>query len=445
MFQNAFNQVGNILSGKPKDLTATSTSGSSKAEDYGTYGLDQYKALMERGVNKYGGPIVGNQVVNPAQRKQFEMLTGMQSKMPGAVNTAVGNMVPDQIGSMNRSGGPGAYAENRNKLLEDAARRRYADALAMGSNQVGFGAQGANAFGGSRHGMAEGMMGAKAMQDYMQQMGQLYADSYDKGMGWKHEDAIAQAANVDAMNRANLGFGGLRSNVAQADIANQFNLANQFGLYGQGQQQQQNLADRMRYDEFIRQQNWMPSMLNNYMANVSHSPWQQTSTKTGQGKSDLGNIMGMGVALGGAKLMGVCIPKGTTIDTYINDAIKQIPIEDIEPGMFVKGMLGEKTEVLQSHHYKENPNQNRFATVTFDNGSKVDCCDRHRINDKRMEDYKIGEKVGSHKIINITWYNGVNKSYDLLTDSKGYRINNIPVNSMIEELVEIAMELKKAA
>jgi hypothetical protein len=89
-------------------------------------------------------------------------------------------------------------------------------------------------------------------------------------------------------------------------------MANQYGLYGQGREQQQNMADAMRYREFGRQENWMPNMMNNYMAGVRGTPWQTTgtSTQTGQGKSDLMNLGGMALGLGGAALSGGAWNKG---------------------------------------------------------------------------------------------------------------------------------------
>ena len=434
----------NILSGSPKDLesTTTGTTGSAAGEAAGQWGLDQYKGMMDP--TAYTGNVPGSQGYNPAQQQGFDILSGMK---PGAVGTAVGNMTPQQIIGGDRSGGPGAYADNRNKLLEDAARRRYTDALAIGNNQIGQGAHGANAFGGSRHAMASGAMGAKAMQDYMQQTGQLYADSYDKGMGWKHEDARAQAANVDAMNRANLGFGGLRRGVAGDDISNQFGRSDRFNRMGQFDVGQQNMADQFNYGEFNRMQNWKPNMMNNYMAGVRGTPWQQqtSSTQYGSGPSDLQNLIGTGLQAGAiaasTKATFLCIPEGTKIDTLDGS----IPIEDIKPGMKVKGLYGGETEVLQAHHYKEDPEPVRFATVEFDNGAKVDLCDMHRINGKRTKDYKIGDKIRCNKITAIKWYNGVERSYDLLTTDGGYKIGNIPVDSMINEMASFVNELKKAA
>ena len=59
----------------------------------------------------------------------------------------------------------------------------------------------------------------------------------------------------------------------------------------------------------------------------------------------------------------------------------------------------------------------------------------HRIKGIRSKD--ITENVISKKI-----YGGVKFSYDLLTEDLGYRINGVPVNSMIEETAELAQKLK---
>ena len=104
-------------------------------------------------------------------------------------------------------------------------------------------------------------------------------------------------------------------------------------------------------------------------------------------------------------------------------------------------MDNKQDEVLQVHQYKEDPEPARFATVTFDDGSMVNCCDKHRISNKRAEDYKLQDNVGNRKVTNINWYNGVNRSYDLLTATGGYRINGVPVNTMIPEMAEAIVNL----
>jgi hypothetical protein len=298
-------QVMNILSGKPKDLTKTSTTtgGSAAGTAAGQWGLDQYKNMMEHGVNAYGGPIVGAQGPNAAQNQQYNMLTGMQT---GAVGSAVGNMTPQQIAAMNRSGGPGAgYMNPYQDQMLGGLQKDYGESLAMMKNRIGAGAGGANAFGSTRHGVAEGVGGAKAMDDYLRAATGIRSDSYNKGMGWMGQDQNRNVAIAQANNQANLGFGDLRRRTAQDDINNQFGRSDRFGRYGLNRQNQQNTADAFRYGEFNRQEDWMPNMMNNYMAGVSGTPWQteHTTTSYGQGKSDLQNIIGAGIGLGGAYLM----------------------------------------------------------------------------------------------------------------------------------------------
>jgi hypothetical protein len=57
----------------------------------------------------------------------------------------------------------------------------------------------------------------------------------------------------------------------------------------------------------------------------------------------------------------------------------------------------------------------------------------HKIKGKRAKD--ITEGVASKEI-----YGGVKFSYDLLTEDAGYRIDGIPVNSMIEEMATAIAE-----
>ena len=84
-------------------------------------------------------------------------------------------------------------------------------------------------------------------------------------------------------------------------------------------------------------------------------------------------------------------------------------------------------KVMQKHEYLEDPTLKRFYKIKFNNGSIVDTCDMHRIQGERAMD--ITKNVESKEV-----YDGVEFSYDLLTKDMGYRINGIPVNSMIAEM-----------
>lgn len=311
MLQNAFNQITNILSGKPKDLTKTSqgTSGSAAGEAAGKWALgpEGYRGMMDP--TAYGGNVPGAQGWNQSQQQGFDILSGMQ---PGAVGTAVGNMTPQQIAAMNRSGGPGTYQSKYGDAMKGQLRDRYGDSLAMMQNRIGAGASGANAFGGARHGVAEGVGGAEAQRNYLEAATRIDADAYDKGMDWMGRDLDRNIAIAQANNQANLGFGDLRRRTAVDQGMQDFGRSDRFNRMGQFDVGQQNMADQFNYGEFNRMQNWKPNMMNNYMAGVRGTPWQQqtTSTQQGQGKSDLQNLIGMGIGLGGAALGGGAFGKG---------------------------------------------------------------------------------------------------------------------------------------
>ena len=144
----------------------------------------------------------------------------------------------------------------------------------------------------------------------------------------------------------------------------------------------------------------------------------------------------MGVIGGGVqvKMIFACIPKGEKID--IVNGRKNI--EDIKPGDFVIGYNGKPVKVMQKHEYLEDAESKRFYKIKFNvNGKEkeVNVCDFHKIMDTRA--LHIKENVVSKDV-----YSGVSFSYDLLTEDKGYRIDGIPVNSMIEEMAESITKLK---
>ena len=143
-----------------------------------------------------------------------------------------------------------------------------------------------------------------------------------------------------------------------------------------------------------------------------------------------------------AKAIMICIPEGTFIDVDDGYAVN---IRDIQVGQNVIGYNGEKVKVMQKHEYLEDPTKERFLHITFEDGAEIDLCDMHRVCGVRSGDLKIGDTIGDREVIDIVKFADVHTSYDLLTEDPGYQINGVPINSMIEELAEKTVELKKVA
>ncbi|MEO0413338.1 MAG: Hint domain-containing protein [Verrucomicrobiota bacterium] len=147
----------------------------------------------------------------------------------------------------------------------------------------------------------------------------------------------------------------------------------------------------------------------------------------------VGATLNTAIALAPLKLMFMCIPEGTQIDTP--DGPKAIEI--IKAGDKVIGYSGDAVKVLQIHSYMEDEHSDEFLEITFADGAVVNCCTKHRICGVRAGNLKAGDTVVSGQVVVKTKrYAGVERSYDLLTEDSGYRIGGVPVNSMINEMYQ---------
>lgn len=149
------------------------------------------------------------------------------------------------------------------------------------------------------------------------------------------------------------------------------------------------------------------------------------------GCANIAGIANAAVRLGTIKVIFSCIPEGTRIDTPQGAR----PIESLQPGETVIGYDGKAVPILQKHCYAEDPAPERFRRIMFSNGSVINLCDRHRIGGIKAMDIAPGTQLFGLRVASVEKYGGVMRSYDLLTTDSGYRISGIPVNSMIEEMV----------
>ena len=140
------------------------------------------------------------------------------------------------------------------------------------------------------------------------------------------------------------------------------------------------------------------------------------------------------------KLMFNCLPEGAEIDTPVGSQ----PVESLRPGDMVIGFKGKPVKVMQIQGYVEDHSVNNFVKVEFEDGAVVDLCKLHRIHGIRAGKLEIGQELKSgHIVKSIETYGGVERSYDILTEDKGYRIGGVPVNSMIEEMYESGLKQGK--
>lgn len=171
----------------------------------------------------------------------------------------------------------------------------------------------------------------------------------------------------------------------------------------------------------------------------------RSALRQAEAQQAAGEAQGWGGLAGGigqvamAKAMVKCIPEETMIDTEQGP----VAIENLRAGDIVIGFNGDAIPIMQKHEYNEDPDSKRFLNIVFEDGTTVDLCDMHRIENIRSKDLSLGDEVGGKIIKAITWYSGVNRSYDLLTEDGGYRISGVFVNSMIPEMNQLIKVLNE--
>jgi hypothetical protein len=152
----------------------------------------------------------------------------------------------------------------------------------------------------------------------------------------------------------------------------------------------------------------------------------------------IGGLVGAALPYAGAKMAFACIPERTLVDTPSGPR----PIEQLEAGDSVIGFSGKPVLILQKHSYLERV-ETVFLRITFADGAAVDLCGMHRLAGIRARDIQMGQTIAGRKVTGLEARRGETHSYDLLTEDAGYRIQGIPVNSMIEEMNAAAASGKR--
>tara|TARA_Y100001973_G_C5203812_1_gene339853 strand:+ start:1423 stop:2637 length:1215 start_codon:yes stop_codon:yes gene_type:complete len=381
---------------------------------------ERNEEAAKRDADKYRSQYMALDISNP-YLNQTNFMSGLKNQFAGLDNVYSG-LENQYTGLSNVYSG----LENTAEDLTVNQQQAQFEAQQMQQSQ-------ANILGGLRG--AAGGSGIAALAQSLSQQGQIGAQRASASIGQQESRNQALAAQQAAqLQSQEAGYAGqlqqMRAGEASRLQSQEATYAGQLqqmqaGEAAQLQMAEANMAQQLQSQEImgeIRREDTERARIEN-MLGMSLSQQagyaqaaQNWSSQRGQGWQVAGQVVG-------AKAAMMCVPKGVFIDSVD----KAIAIENIKPGDIVIGYSGEPVKVLQKHEYLEDPSQKRFYKVEFNNGSIVDTCDIHKIKGVPSKD--ITENVKSKEV-----YGGVEFSYDLLTEDLGYRINNTPVNSMIEEM-----------
>jgi len=137
------------------------------------------------------------------------------------------------------------------------------------ANQLGAEATRAGAFGGSRHGVAQGQMAADVQRDLNQQIGNMMYSGYNNALSQAQADQnMRMGAANQLANLSNLGFG----------MGQQIN--NQMMVQGAMQQALQQQAMDKAAQQYTGYQQSPYQALSAMTSAVSGTPYPQSSTQT---------------------------------------------------------------------------------------------------------------------------------------------------------------------
>lgn len=177
------------------------------------------------------------------------------------------------------------YVQNVVDSVSDMSRRNLDRALTQTADQ----AIAARAFGGSRHGVQEGVATAQNNRDTNNLIANLLSSGYDRAtnmLGTDIQNNMSaqqnnQASYQNYLNNLLSGGGALAGLGMQAQNALNSGIGNLLGFGNIAQQTEQN-ANQAAYQEFLRQQNLPLQLQQLYNQTVSTAPHSTMQTSTGQ-------------------------------------------------------------------------------------------------------------------------------------------------------------------
>jgi len=188
----------------------------------------------------------------------------------------------------------------------------------------------------------------------------------------------------------------------------------------------------------IAQKNYDAAVRSAELSGAAQTRAATTSAAGGIFGPAIGGLVGKGLGT----LFGVPLPSCMPGDQCIDTPTGPKAIKDLKGGDSVIGYDGEVAFIAQACSWNQNPLRT-FLTITREDGSSFTVCDDHKIMGIPAMEWVEGAELAGSLIKSIEESTGLLTSYDILTNQGGYRINGIPVNSMIPEIVMQVVEFHR--
>lgn len=201
---------------------------------------------------------------------------------------------PMQTGPMTVAGSNvGQYMNPYTNQVIGNLARDTGRAMEMGANQLGAQASRAGAFGGSRHGIAQGQMMGDALRGFQNQVGQLRLGGFTNAQQMAQQDI----QNRMAANQQRLGAASQLAGLGQQGFQMGQQMSNQSFQQGLAQQaMNQALIDAAK-GQYAGFTGSPQQSLSTMTTALGATPYNQTQSTTGSSKPGLFDYLTMGAML----------------------------------------------------------------------------------------------------------------------------------------------------
>ena len=292
--------------------------------DASQYGVQNAQRLLNNPTQAYGGELspgmnntqqaAGNMIANSVGAYQ-----PYYDAAGGAINNSMNTLNPQTLanGLSGISQYMNPYINNVVNSVQDFSRQNLDKALTQTNDQ----ALAAKAFGGSRHGVQEGVATAQNNLNTNNLISNLLSSGYNQATNMLGTDVQARNQASQQNNANALAGGQALSNLGTENRAANTADINNLLTYGGLQQQTQGAQDTAAYQEWLRQQNAPAAMQQLYNQTISSAPHStngtantNSTTYAPQQQTSSSPLVGaLGGAIGGASSLAALGPWGAAI------------------------------------------------------------------------------------------------------------------------------------
>lgn len=266
------------------------------------------EGLSQLPYQAYGGQRTAE--FTPAQQEAFKQIYGMQrpgeygaaGQATGAAMGAAYGYAPGQFGAPQAS----QYMSPYQQSVTDIAKREAVGEAAMMNRELAAKASKAGAFGGSRFGIEQALLGSKLATNLSDLQTKGLQDSYLNAQQQFERDRAAAAGAANLRAQTGLTAGSQLANLGTAIQASDLQRIQALSAAGEQQQAQQQQKLSQAYTEYLEKRDWEKNQLGYLSGLIRGTPFSTTQTQSVQapGPSSTSQALGLGITgLGLAQLL----------------------------------------------------------------------------------------------------------------------------------------------